>query len=165
MKKIILVLLALFMLTGCGDSSSNTSEQSSSNITVEEKTKEDEQASEESTFEEIVVCDNEYLTFKITGIDPDNMWGYTLEVFIENKTDKDIMISLDGVSVNGYMCDPFWGTDVYAGKKANSEISWSDTQLEENKIENIEDIDFTLHVTDNNTWDTIYENQYTVTLN
>src|SRR5699024_2510800 len=36
--------------------------------------------------DELVVVDNEACSIKITGIDPDNMWGYTLKVLLENKT-------------------------------------------------------------------------------
>ena len=105
-----------------------------------------------ATFEETVIVDNEYCTFTITSIDADNFWGYTLNAYIENKTDKNLMFSLDNVSVNGYMCDPFWASSVSAGMKSNEEISFSESDFEENGITDVTVIEFTLSVRDDDDW-------------
>ena len=78
--------------------------------------------------------------------------GYGVKVFLENKTDKELMFSVDQVSVNGYMCDPLWATTVAAGKKANEQITFFKSDLEENNITKVEEITFTLNVYDNNDW-------------
>lgn len=128
-------------------------------------------ASQENTFhladefEEIVIVDDENCCFKITGVDEDNIWGYTWNVYAENKTDKTLMFSFDDVAVNGYMCDPFWATEVSAGMKSNSEISWFTNEFEENGITGVENVVFTLRVFDSDDWlaDPYLENVYTVT--
>ncbi len=105
---------------------------------------------EESEFTQIVLADNDEVCIKITGIENDPIWGYTLKVFLENKTDKELMFTVDDVSVNGFMCDPFWAESVAAGKKSNSTISWSETSFAENGITQVADITLTLRVYDSN---------------
>ena len=56
----------------------------------------------EITFEEISVVDNDECVIKITGIDADNLWGYTLSAYLENKSaEKTYMFSVESASVNG----------------------------------------------------------------
>lgn len=107
-------------------------------------------------FEELVIVDDENCTFKVTGIDPNGYWGYTIKVFLENKTDKELMFSWDNVSLNGFMCDPFWACSVTAGMKANEEISFYEEDLELNGIQTVTDISFDLTVYDSNDWSADY---------
>lgn len=107
-------------------------------------------APEETGFEEMVLVDNDDIFFKITGIEEDPIWGYSLKVYIENKTDIELMFSVDDVSVNGFMCDPFWAESVAAGKKSNSSISWFESAFSENGITEVEEITFTLQAYDSN---------------
>ncbi len=107
---------------------------------------------DQENFEEIVLADNDICTVKITGIEEDELWGYTWKAFVENKSDKNLMISFDGVSVNGFMCDPFWGTEVSAGMKDNSDISWFTEELDRNGITTVDEVVFTLRVTDSDDW-------------
>lgn len=104
----------------------------------------------ENTFEEIVLADNDDILFKITGVENDPIWGYSLNVYIENRTEAELMFSIDDVSVNGFMCDPFWADSVTAGKKSNSSISWFESNFAENGITDVEEIVFTLRVYDCN---------------
>lgn len=139
MKKILtILLLAVLALSICACGGTDTAADQ-------------EQAAEPA---EIVVVDNENLTFKITGEDTDGFWGYTLNVFIENKTDKNLMLGWENTVVNGYACDPFWATDVPAGAKANKEISFSEESFEENGIalDEAKTIDFTLYAYDDDDW-------------
>ena len=155
MKKILLTLLLVSALCGCSASETPISTSGSVTPTVTPTPTPESIESEINT--EIVVIDNEYVTFTIKGIYHEDDWGETIvKAFIENKTDTDIMVSWDEVSVNGFMCDPFWASEIAAGKKSNEKIAFYDTQLEENDIEFIENITFTLsayHWTED--WDTI----------
>jgi hypothetical protein len=94
--------------------------------------------------------EDDNITVKFTGTEQDSLWGYTLKIFLENKTDKDLMFSVDDVSVNGFMCDPFWASTVSAGKKANEKVTFSEAAFAENGIEVVDEITFTLHVYDSN---------------
>lgn len=154
MKKIIpmLTAAALFLtLTACGreDTSQETAPPPSSESTTTQQTT---TAQPDTKFEEMILVDNEDVTFKITAMENDPIWGYTLKVFVENKTDLDLMFTLEAVSINSFMCDPFWATAVSAGKKSNSSISWLESTLEENGIEAVEEITFTLRAYDDNDW-------------
>lgn len=99
-----------------------------------------------------VIIDNEYVTATVIGYDEDNVWGYTINLFLQNKTDTEVMFSVDEASVNGYMVDPFWATSVQPGKCAFSSMSWSDTTLEESGITEIEEIEFLFRAYDYNDW-------------
>lgn len=103
---------------------------------------------EQIKFQETVLVDNEDMLVKINDVKNDTVWGYTLKVQIENRTDQDLMFTLNDVSVNGYMCDPFFATTVTAGMKANKDISFSTDSFQEIGIENVTDIAFELRVYD-----------------
>jgi hypothetical protein len=66
------------------------------------------------------------------------------------------MFSLDDVSVNGYMVDPFWATEVAAGKKSNNDVTFSSEAFEEIGIETADEIAFTLNVYDAVDWSKEY---------
>ena len=87
-----------------------------------------------------------------TGYENDEIWGYTVKLFLLNKTDKLVMFSAEEASVNGYMADPFYATSVSAGNCAFSSMSWSDSTLEENGISDIEEIEFLLRAYDDDDW-------------
>lgn len=174
MKKMICLIIAAVLvlaLAACSSSSQEETAQSTSpstedtapETTVPETTVPETTAPEE-TFEEIVLAENDDITFKITGVENDPIWGYTLKVYLENKTEKELMFSVDNVSVNGYMCDPFWASTVDAGKKANEDISFSESDFETNGIETVTDITFTLRIYDNNDWtaEDVFNDTFTV---
>ncbi|MBR4108787.1 MAG: hypothetical protein IKK41_00470 [Oscillospiraceae bacterium] len=97
-----------------------------------------------------VLIDNENVTAIVTGYEEDDLWGYTAKVFFVNKTDKTVMFTVEDVSVNGFMADPFFANEVDTGKCAFSSISWSDTTLEENGITEIQTIELTIRAYDSN---------------
>ncbi|MCD8383124.1 MAG: hypothetical protein LUC30_09515 [Clostridiales bacterium] len=122
--------------------------------TEEDESIESDTEETETSFEELVVVDNDECAITITGIDADNIWGYTLTALLENKSsDKTYMFSVDDASINGVKCDPYFASEVTAGKKSNEEISFynSDT-LEENGITVFTDIELTFSVYDNDDW-------------
>lgn len=96
------------------------------------------------------IIDNDYVSVIVTGYEHDDIWGYTVNLFLVNKSDKEIMFSVDDASVNGYMADPFYATSVMPGKCSFSSMSWSDSILEENSISEIEEIEFSFRAYDSN---------------
>lgn len=76
-----------------------------------------------------VLVDNEAVSVIVTGYEVDDIWGYTVDLFIQNKSDKELMVSVDDAAVNGFMADPFYASSVAAGKCEFSSMSWSDTTL------------------------------------
>ena len=179
MKKIISLLLAILMvvsMAACGaeeaeepvsateEQESKAAEETVAEETVEEKASEDAEevepeaeapAEEAATidFEEITVVDNEFCTIKITGLDPKNEWGYTLNAYLENKSaDKTYLYSVTSASVNGVACDPTFAAEISPGKKANEKINLLDLTLEENGIVEYTDIELTFTVYDSDDW-------------
>ena len=164
-EKLIIIFFVLIIFTACSGSkeegtSSDNQETPSANV-VENSKKEEDNKPE---FEELTVVDNDYMTMKFTDLDVNGSWGYTLKVNIENKSDNDLLIGMNNASIDGVMCDPFWATSVAVGKKMNGDISWPKTLLEKNGLSGINNLAFTLNVSDNNTWDSIFEEECSLTI-
>ena len=52
------------------------------------------------------------LTFIIEDVEDEVSEYYTLNCYVSNNTGKNLLVSWDGVSVNGFMADPFWAASV-----------------------------------------------------
>lgn len=163
MKKITASLISLFLLlslVACSNESipSGSSMPSSNSISGETTgseipTENETLEKEEISFEEITVVDNEQCLIKITGIEPDNIWGYTLKTYLENKsTDKTYMFAVDAAAVNGIQVEPAFATEVAAGKKSNEKINFSDSNLSTYGIKDFTDIELCFRVYDTNDW-------------
>ena len=89
----------------------------------------------------------------------DSIWGYTLNCYLENRTDKTLMFSWSDVSVNGFMVDPFWAEEVAPGKRCYDGISFSKSGFEQNGITKVEEIEYTLRIYDSSDWkaDDVYK--------
>lgn len=151
---LFLVFTLLLSLVACGgDVTENNINSSQNGGSNNGQTINKDDNKNEISFTEIVAVDNDECTIKITGIDPENLYGYTLKVQLENKsTEKTYMYSVESASINGVKCDPFFATEVAAGKKSNNEISFSDSELEDNGIGDYTDIELTFRVYDSNDW-------------
>ena len=93
MKRIFALLLAIMMifsLVACVEEVESDNEGKTNTGDVASKSK------NKITFTELVAVDNDECSIKITGIDPDDMWGYSLNVQLENKSaDKKYMFSVE----------------------------------------------------------------------
>lgn len=80
---------------------------------------------------------------KIVGryVDNNSFWGAGICLYIENNTDKNLIITAEDVSVNGYMIDGHLYCDIYAGKKAVDDIAFMASKLEENGITSVDDVE------------------------
>lgn len=107
----------------------------------------------EETPGQAVVAEDENVRFVIEWADAEDASTYTVYVYMENKTDRTLMYAWDMVSVNDVMVDPFWTALVSAGKKACSEVTFYRSELAENGIEDIENIEFALIVSDYDDWE------------
>ena len=103
-----------------------------------------------------VIVDNEDLTFIVMNVDDELADYYTLNCYIANKSGKNLMISWDEVSVNGFMVNPFWALSVAAGKQAYTEIIFFRSDFDKQDIEVVQDIEFRLQAYDNDDWDAEY---------
>lgn len=85
---------------------------------------------------------------KIVGqyVDENSFWGSSVLLYIENNTDQDIHIGIDDLAVNGFMMSSIMAQDVYAGKKAITDITLFESELQENNIESIENVETTFRI-------------------
>lgn len=94
---------------------------------------------------------------KIVGktVDEDSFWGTAILLYTANTSGKNVGISVDDMSINGFMMSPFFSTTVYDGKKSIDEITVFSSDLEANGIESIEDVELKFHIYDADSYSTI----------
>ena len=112
-----------------------------------------------------MIVDDENCTFTITKAEDDKIWGFTLKVFCENKTeDKTLMFAIGNASVNGYMVDPAWAEEVAPGKKSNGEVTFSSSAFEDIGITAADEVIFSLRVYDSENWgdDAFVDDTFTI---
>ena len=95
-----------------------------------------------------VLVDTEYVTVIYTGDNKENELGYSISLYIVNKTDKDITVSGDDMSINGYMAEAYYDQRISAGKISLSGIQWYGETFKENDMDEskINDIEFSLDI-------------------
>ena len=109
--------------------------------------------------------DNDQVAIRIINIDPNDTFGYTLHAYIENKTDRPLMYTVEDSSINGFMVDPFWATDVQPHKVEYTDINFSTTDLQANNITTVETISLPIRVYDDEDFSAvdILNDTYTIT--
>jgi hypothetical protein len=88
-------------------------------------------------------------------VDENSFWGTAILLYCENTSGKNVGISVDDMSINGYMMDPYFSTTIYDGKKSIDDITIFSSDLEENGITSVDDVELKFHIYDNDTYDTI----------
>ncbi len=112
-----------------------------------------------------VLIDNDAVSVIVTGYEYDDIWGYTVNLYLENKTDTEVMFGVDDASINGYMMDPFYAKSVPSGDCAFSSMSWYEDDLEANGISEVEQIEFRLKAYNYENWSDDYYVDEAITLN
>ena len=64
------------------------------------------------------------------------------------------MFAVEDAGVNGYAIEQVWAKSIASGKSSFTDISWSDSALEENGIDAVNDIQLSFKVYDANDWTT-----------
>lgn len=94
----------------------------------------------------------------IKGLTKDSsIFGPGIVVYIENNNKKNVSVQARDVSINGFMVDAIFSADVISGKRAVDTITFMDTDLEENDITEIEDVELFFHIFDMDSWDDIVD--------
>ena len=81
-------------------------------------------------------------------VDEDSFWGAAILLYIENDSGHDVGISVDDMSINGFMMTPYFSTQVYDGKMSLDDITHALSELKENGIETVEDVELKFHIYD-----------------
>ncbi|MCM1144213.1 MAG: hypothetical protein NC407_05840 [Lachnoclostridium sp.] len=92
-------------------------------------------------------------------VDENSFWGTAILLYVENTSGKNVGISVDDMSINGFMMSPFFSTTVYDGKKSIDDITVFSSDLEENGIETIEEVELKFHIYDADSYSTITDTE------
>lgn len=89
-------------------------------------------------------------------VDEGSIWGNGVVLYIENNSDRNVYVSAEELSVNGYMIDEYLFSDVRAHKKAIETMILSSSDLENNDIETIEEISTKFTIIDKDSYRQIF---------
>lgn len=174
-KHVLLALTICFLAvtsTACVSSDQSSKDQgtvsikSSDDSSSKDSTKSDDDSSTDSKGEDgevkqeadqVIYDDNDIkITYK--GFSQAGLFkSASFDFLIENNSDKDITVTSKNVSVNDYSVSNFLYEEVAAGKKSNAGVDLYSHVLEENNIESIDKVEFTLDFSDPET----YKSQFT----
>lgn len=166
MKKILVILLALIMVCSALACSTGEIKPPSEVTTKTDKPAKTEKADEggndateppeeetpapagEVTVEETVLVDEKDVKITLKSFEKGSFFGPSLKLLIENNSGKNLTFSVRDVTVNGYMNSALFYADVADGKKANDELTFSNTDLQACGITTIADIGLSFHIYD-----------------
>lgn len=143
---------------GDKDNKSKTEESSASDETEGSFVSDEANESDDLSIEEQVLWETDGVKITATGLEDDSFWGRSVNVLVENNSDKDITVYSDAMIVNGYMIDDLTCIEVSAGNKVNDSINLFESDLEAAGIENIGQIEMYLHISDDD-YNTIAESE------
>lgn len=91
-------------------------------------------------------------------VDEESFWGSALLLCIENNRSENITISTESLAINGFMVSDYMYAEIYAGKKSIDDITIFQSDLDDNGITSIEELEvsFSIH---NDSYDTIDETE------
>ena len=85
----------------------------------------------------------------------DDLFGMGIKFYLENNTDKAVIVNADNVSVNGYMMTDLFYSDLAPHSHAVDPLTLLGSELEDNHIDTITDAELSLQITDADYYQTI----------
>lgn len=89
----------------------------------------------------------------------DSLLGSGVVLYIYNSGDSAVTVQTRDVSINGFMVDPIFSEDVFPGKHAITAVTFLSSELEDNGIAEISEIELSFHLFDSESWDTIEDTE------
>lgn len=161
-KKITLIFcLLLFLVMAMGSGSDSQDAETTKDTETSEVKKQDKK---EVTVDEEVIFEENNIKITVTGLDTAGWMGPELKLLIENDSVQNITVQARLASVNGFMNDSLISEDVAASKKANTSITFSNTDLKNASIDTISNMQFSFHIFDTDSWDDIIDSEL-ITIN
>lgn len=153
---LILVIILAFACGGNGDKDKvkpTTGVESDSVSESKNNSTNDNDSAAEVSLEETVIYDANDIKITVNEYSGTSWLGAELSVQIENNSSQDVAISTRDLSVNGMMFETsgLFST-VAAGKKANDVLRLYSTEMNEQGISIIAEIEFYLNISDSNTF-------------
>ncbi len=112
---------------------------------------------------DVVMVDKDGFYASVISQETDEFYGYVLNVYFENNSDKNVYFDLTSCVINGKETDPFSLTHIGAGKGGLGMLYWDDEELGELGVTEIESIEMGFEICDYNTFDIIGEFAFTYT--
>ena len=113
---------------------------------------------------DILIAEDDRFTVVLTQIDPEGLWGYTWEVYLENHTDQPLTFNWKDLEINGVSFEPYWLADMPAGLKGYALLSVSRDELKEKNVEAPSEFDFVLNIYNSRTYKDISAERCAVVL-
>ena len=92
-------------------------------------------------------------------VDEDSFWGTAVLLYVENKSGRNIGVSCEDMSINGFMVNPLFSSTVYDGKMSIDTITIFSSDLEENNISSIDELELKFRVYDADSYETIVDSE------
>lgn len=172
MKKIITILLLVAMLmsaAACGGSkpaitpsqpdatdtpaaTETPSEPDPTERPTPEPTEEPADSGD-AVIEEAVIFDQDGIVITAKGLEfSDSYYAASIKLFIENNTESNVTVSVNGIAVNGIMVPAYLYAKVASGKMSNETIDFYEDDLENVGIEQFQYIDLVFDVSDSDSY-------------
>ncbi len=116
-------------------------------------------AMESVAIDQAVLFDQEGIRITAKNLETDGWSGPELKMLFENNTNRRVTVQCRNASVNGYMIDTIMSCDLAAGKKANDSLIFVKSSLAQAGIDTIANMEFSFHIFDSDTWDTIIDSE------
>lgn len=92
----------------------------------------------------VTLVENDDVTVCVLSAGKDELFGFDMNLWCENKTDSALSFRMDAISVNGVEMDPYWNENAAAGKNILSEVIYFDSEFPDGAVPEITDIEFRL---------------------
>lgn len=155
----LLLVLVMVMTTACSGTDKGITQPAEvsgdSSVTPSDASGSEDSADAEITIAETVLYEADGVKVTATGYE-DGWMGPEVKVLVENNSSKNVLVTAESLSVNGYMM-PFASlyAEVAAEKKANERLSMMSSELEQSGIETIAQMEFFIKVSDAESWETL----------
>lgn len=133
-------------------------------VLIEQDSGDDLNGQKESTIvekEEKTIYQDENVIITYTGISGKED-DYTINLLIENLSDKTLQISDKDVSINGYMADPLFVVTVAPGKKARDGMRMYYNRAEDFPMSEVKSIEAKFHIANDDDWSDRYDTENVV---
>lgn len=114
--------------------------------------------------EKTVIFEQDGIIISFVDFDTDDLFGLGIKFYIENNTETPITVQVRDSSINGFMLEGMMSADVMPGKITNTSLTFFETDLQDNGIESVEDVELKFHIFNKDTFDTIIDTDV-ITLN
>lgn len=94
-----------------------------------------------------IVYEDDYIRVEYNGVEKSKYYAnsYDIIVTVENLTDNSMTVQVRETSVNGYMADALFSSDIASGKKSKDRIRISSDFAKEHPMSDIENIETKFH--------------------